>query len=94
MTSQRYAFTMTNQAKPKQRRNRPSGAITLSPQFLAWAKANGLEHVDQTLRDLERFRKLKTYSSESRERLDEKRQKTLERLRAIEEALKIHDGTG
>jgi hypothetical protein len=84
---------MTNQAKPRQRRNRPSGAITLSPQFLAWAKANGLTHVEQTIRDLERFRSLKTYSTESRERLDEKRKKTLERLRAIEAALKLHDSS-
>jgi hypothetical protein len=82
---------MTTEAKPKQRRNRPRGAITLSPQFLAWARANGLTHVEQTIRDLERFRSLKPYSSESRQRLDEKRQKALERLRAIEEALKIHE---
>jgi hypothetical protein len=82
---------MTNEAKPKQRRSRPRGAITLSPQFLAWARANGLTHVEETIRDLERFRALKAYSSQSRERLDEKRQKALERLRAIEEALKIHE---
>jgi hypothetical protein len=83
---------MTNEARPKRRRNRPSGAVTLSPQFIAWAKANGLTHVEQTIHDLQRFRSLKTYSTESREKLDEKRKRTLERLRALDEALKLHDG--
>lgn len=86
----RYHETMANETQTRKRkRNRPKGAVTLSPQFIAWAKEHNLTHVEQTIRDLERFRALKMKPSESRAELEEKRKKAAELMRRLDEALML-----
>jgi hypothetical protein len=80
---------MTSNQPKKRTRNRPSGAITLSPQFLAWARERNLTYVTQTIEALQQFRSLKTYPTVGRTKLEERRKRYAERLAKVEEALRL-----
>jgi hypothetical protein len=73
-------------------RNRPAGAITLSKAFLDYAKSRNLEHVQQTIDDLERFRSVRVPTI-GRDALLERRKKAEEQLRKLDEALELFEET-